>query len=102
MEYRNVSGHPDDDADGRIFERDGFLEFDEEQLENPVNQAKIAQGLWIKVPVREETGRSTPSRSELMAQARDFEIEGRSNMTNDELATAIIVAQREQTTEATG
>lgn len=97
MKYRNVSGHADDDADGRLFEAGGFLDLDEDQVKQPSNAEKIALGYWI--PVDEtpaEDAPPQPTRAELNQRAGDLNITGRSKMTNDELHSAIILAEQEQ------
>lgn len=101
MRIRNVSGHADDDADGRYFEAGGFLEFSEDQLKNEVNKRKIAEGLWLEDDSNPDPP-DPPSRADLLKAAADLDITGRTNMRNDELQTAINEAEARQNEEGDG
>lgn len=92
MRYRNISGHPEDLADGGVVGTGQYVELTDEQAKDPHNREKIQRGAFISAP-EHDTPPDQPSREELMEKARELDIKGRSNMRNDELQTAIIQAE---------
>ena len=52
MRYRNISGHPEDLADGRIVGIGEFVELTAEQAKDPFNKDKIDEGHLVEAPVQ--------------------------------------------------
>lgn len=49
MRYRNVSGHPDDTADGRSLATGEEFNLSAEQAKDSYNQAKIEEGNFLQI-----------------------------------------------------
>lgn len=88
MRYRNVSDHLEDLTGGRAVDPGEFFNLTEEEQKDEYNKGKIAQGVFIEAPESDGTD-SSPSREELLAEAKELEIAGRTNMRSDQLQTAI-------------
>lgn len=88
MRYRNLSDHLEDLTGGRAIDPGGFFDMDEEEQKDDYNKDKIKRGVFIEVPETEAVDNS-PSRDELLAQAKELDIKGRTTLRNDELQTAI-------------
>lgn len=97
-EFRNVAGHPEDIADGRMIGSGQKFELDTEAQADPFNKAKIDDGKFAEVI------KSDPppefDRAAALKQAKELEITGASNLRNDELQTAINRAEQEKEGEA--
>jgi hypothetical protein len=92
MRYRNVSGHPEDLADGGVVATGAYVELDDEQVKDPHNREKIDAMRFIEAPENDNPP-DQPKRDELMARARELDITGTSRMRNDEIQTAIFQAE---------
>lgn len=89
MRYRNISGHAEDLADGRVvgyLGEDSFVELSDEDLSNEFNKQKIDQGAFIEAPEPEVT---EPTLEDLKNEARELEITGFSSMNKEQLQQAI-------------
>lgn len=61
MRYRNVSGHPEDLADGRIVGAGEFCELTAEQAKDPFYKDKIDEGHFIEAPAANEDDSTSSS-----------------------------------------
>lgn len=88
MRYRSVSDHLEDLTGGRAVDPGDFFELDEEGQKDEYNKDKIDRGVFIEAP-ETDTVDNSPGRDELLAEAKELGITGRTTMRNDELQTAI-------------
>lgn len=97
-EFRNVSGHPEDLADGRMIGSGQKFELDAKAQEDPYNKAKINAMSFAEVVVHEPPAEF--DRDAALARAKELDISGASRMRNDQLQTAINEAERDKEGDA--
>lgn len=91
---RSSSDHSEDLGDGRSVERGGFAH--NVDLKDDVNARLLREGRIIKVPDDEAPPPPRLTGTALDARAKALDIEGRSDMTADELRDAIVKKEEAQ------
>jgi hypothetical protein len=95
QEYRNVSGHPEDLEGGRVVGNGEAITLTDEQLKDARVKELIDTGKFTVIDEPPADPPEQPDRKELMARAKELEIDGDlSKMKNPELHSAIIQAEQ--------
>lgn len=96
-EYRNMAGHPEDLASGRVVGTGEFFTLSDEDLKSEFNKRKIESGKFVQVSaVKEPAKLPKKEREALVKKAQELNVENAEELEDNDLASAVAEAEKQK------